>query len=143
MKKRMKIQINQKGFNLIELMIVVVIVGLLAAIAYPSFRDQVVRSARSDAKTALSNAISKQEQFFADNKTYASSLGSLDMIAATENDYYQLSIDAASAGCPLTRCVAMRAAPQGGQAEDTECGSLTINSSGVKSATGSLSTSCW
>ena len=134
---------KQAGFTLIELMIVVVIVGLLASVAYPSFRDQARRSARSDAKTALASAIARQEQFFADNKTYTVTLSDLNMTALTENGYYQVQVDAATAGCPLSRCVAMRAVPQGSQVEDTACGTFTINSSGEKSATGGDGTACW
>ena len=143
MRKKPRVGSKQDGFTLLELMIVVVIVGLLASVAYPSFRDQARRSARSDATTALSSAIARQEQYFADNKSYTATLADLDMTALTENGYYQIQVDAATTGCPLTRCFAMRAVPQGGQAEDTACGSLTINSSGEKSATGSDGASCW
>lgn len=136
-------QTKQNGFTLIELMIVIVIVGILVSVVYPSFREQALRSARSDAKTALATAISRQEQFFADNKTYTGSLSALDMVAETDNGYYQISIDAATTACPLARCFAMRAVPQGGQTDDLDCGSLTINSSAVKSATGSLGAACW
>lgn len=134
---------KQAGFTLMELMIVVVIVGLLASVAYPAFRDQARRSARSEATAALASAIARQEQFFADNKSYTTALANLNMTALTENGYYQVQVDAATTGCPLSRCVAMRAVPQGSQTEDVACGSLTINSSGEKSATGSDGADCW
>ena len=129
--------------TLIELMIVVVIVGILAAVAYPSFRQQALRSARADAKSALVDAIARQEQFFLDNKTYSSSLANLNVPATTENGYYTLSIDAATTACPISRCYGIRATPAGTQADDTKCAALTVNSSGVKSATGTTPADCW
>lgn len=133
----------QSGLSLMELMVVVVIVGILAAVSYPSYREHVLRSARSDARTALQDAQSRQEQFFLDNRTYANSLAALNLVAATENGYYAISIDTATAGCPIARCYGMRAAPQGNQANDTKCGTLTINSTGTKSATGTEPATCW
>lgn len=134
---------RQRGVTLMELLIVVVIVGLLAAVAVPSYRENAIRAARSDARTVLQDALSRQEQFFLDNRTYANSLAALNLVAATENGYYSVSIDAATAGCPISRCYSMRAVPQGKQADDTQCSALTINSSGTKSATGTEPASCW
>ncbi|MGR8919698.1 MAG: type IV pilin protein [Gammaproteobacteria bacterium] len=134
---------RQAGFTLMELMIVVVIVGILAAIGYPSYRNQAIRAARSDARTELMDAMTRQEQFFLDNKTYAASLANLDMVAASESGYYTLSIDAATAACPITSCYAMRATPTGSQTEDTDCAVLTVTSGGIRSATGTDPASCW
>lgn len=60
----------QRGFTLIEVLAVVVIVGVLAGIAYPSYRDYVVRSKISEAVSSLSDMRVKMEQFFLDNRTY-------------------------------------------------------------------------
>ena len=59
------------GFTLLELMIVVVIVGVLAAIALPSYSDYVKRAQIQDGTTALSDGAVKLEQYFQDNHTYA------------------------------------------------------------------------
>src|SRR3989304_10051200 len=59
------------GFTLIELMIVVVIVGILAAIAYPSYNRYSTQTRRSDGKIALTQAASLQEKFFSDCNWYA------------------------------------------------------------------------
>lgn len=59
------------GFSLIELMIVVAIVGVLAAVALPSYSDYVTRGKLVDATTFLSDGRVKLEQFFQDNRTYA------------------------------------------------------------------------
>lgn len=58
------------GFTLMELMIVVAIVGILAAIAYPSYMDSVRKSRRADAKAALSNAVQALERYYTEKNTY-------------------------------------------------------------------------
>lgn len=59
------------GFTLIELMIAVAVVGILAGVAYPSYRDYLIRSKISEAVANLSDMRVKMEQFFLDNRTYA------------------------------------------------------------------------
>ena len=61
-----------RGFTLIEVMIVVAIIGIPAAIAYPSYRDYVIRGALVDATNGLSTARADMERHFQDNRTYAS-----------------------------------------------------------------------
>jgi len=62
--------IRQRGFTLIEVMVVVVIISILAAIAIPSYRDYVIRGALPEAFSTLSGHRVKMEQFFQDNRTY-------------------------------------------------------------------------
>lgn len=61
---------NQKGFTLIELMIAVAIIGILAAIAIPSYQDYVIRASLVDASSTLSATRARLEQHFQDNRTY-------------------------------------------------------------------------
>jgi type IV pilus assembly protein PilE len=141
-----KIVFNRnKGFSLIELLIVMVVVGILASVGYPSYRDHVLRTQRAEAQSALMDAASRQEQFFLDNKTYTTTIGAggLNLAALTESGAYALSVVAPTAACPITRCYVLRATPQGGQTDDTRCASLTLSSSGTKNATGTAPTECW
>lgn len=62
---------EQKGFTLIELMVVIAIIGLLAAIAIPQYSDYVTRSRIPDATSGLAAKRVRLEQFFQDNRTYA------------------------------------------------------------------------
>ena len=75
MKKMLK---NKKGFTLIELMIVVAIIGILAAIAIPNFMTYQCKAKQSEAKSLLGAVRTAQEVYFAENSTYASSTSNLD-----------------------------------------------------------------
>ena len=68
---------NRKGFTLIELLIVVVIIGILAAIAFPKFANTKEKAYVASMKADLRNLINAQEAYFADNTTYAAATGSL------------------------------------------------------------------
>jgi type IV pilus assembly protein PilE len=77
----------QKGFTLIELMITVVIIGILASIAIPQYADHVIRAKLQEGTSALAASRVKMEQYYMDNRTYASS----GVPAATANFTYALS----------------------------------------------------
>lgn len=64
---------HERGFTLIELMIVVAIVAILAAVGYPSYRDHVARSQRSQGQQFLADIAQRQEQFLLDRRQYGSS----------------------------------------------------------------------
>jgi type IV pilus assembly protein PilE len=132
------------GFTLIELMIVVAVVAILAAIAYPSYIDSVRKSRRSDAKNALHAAASREEQYYGDNKAYNASMTALGYTsdpADSPEKYYKISVDnSLLAGCAIATCYVLKAVPQGDQAKDTHCGTLTVDSKGNKTGN---STDCW
>jgi type IV pilus assembly protein PilE len=134
------------GFTLMELMITVAVVAILAIIAYPTYMDTVRKSRRSDAKTALSDAASRLEQYYMDNKTYTQTVTALGYSASpapSPEGYYNVSVVDPTAGCPIATCYALKADPQGAQASDTRCATLTLNSPGVKGATGPDGANCW
>jgi len=129
----------ERGFTLPELMIVLVVAAIIAAIAFPSYQEQVRKGRRAAATAALIDAASRQEQYFLDNKTYTTTIaaGGLNMSAVTEDGTYTLSVDAPTGACLVDRCYLVRATPQGPQAGD-RCGPLTLNSERVKTPSG-----CW
>ena len=136
---------SHAGFTLIELMSVIVVIAILGTLALPGYRNSVLKAGRSEGKGALIDAMSRQEQFFLDNKTYTTTIGSggLNISATTEGGKYTLSVDAATTACPITTCYALTATPTGSQDDDTGCANLTLNSDGQKSASGTNPTDCW
>ena len=129
------------GFTLVELLIALVIAAVISTIAAASYRSFSLESRRSTAITALTDAASRQEQFFLNNKSYTTSLGTdgLNMAATVDGGYYTLRVVPPPVGgaCPISRCWVMEAAPQGNQTEDT-CGILSYSSEGERTPAG-----CW
>ncbi len=78
-KGTLRVLSNNKGFTLVELAVVVIIIGVLAAFAVPKFRDAVERSKASEAFNYLSTVRASQERYHARNSTYASDLTKLDV----------------------------------------------------------------
>jgi type IV pilus assembly protein PilE len=130
------------GFTLIELMITLMVIAIISAIAYPSYRSYVLRTQRTDAMTALLQLAAAQEKFYLQNNTYATNSLLDDApptglgIGGTEHGWYTLAIDAASDDCPLDTCWAARATPvaTGPQKDDADCTLFTLDSTGVKGA---------
>jgi type IV pilus assembly protein PilE len=147
-----KLNSRQSGVTLTELMIVVAIISMVAAFAYPSYTQFVVRSKRAVATGMLMQIADRQQQFFMDNKRYAGSLTSLgyanDSIMIDEEGAVVPTADGGrvynvqiSASNIVT--YELTATPQLKQAEkDTDCGNLTLTHTGEKGYSGSGG-SCW
>jgi len=117
----------QRGFSLIELVIALAIVGILTAIALPSYASYMRKSVRSDAQAFITDAANRQQQFLSDRRTYAGSMSTLNISApATLNGKYTFSIAAAD-GPPPTFTITATAT--GDQVHDV-CPTLTIDSAG-------------
>ena len=131
---------SKRGFTLLELMIAVAIVGILAAIAYPSYRESVMKSRRSDAKAALLQVQLAQEKWRANNTTYGT-LAQIGVGATSSEGYYTIAVTGNTA-----TAYNATAAPTGAQTGD-KCGTFTINQAGQKGVTGAASgytaASCW
>ena len=133
---------KNRGMTLIELMVVVAIVAILASVALPTWKSQVQKSRRADARNTLILVRVEQEKYRADNGSYASSMSALGLgiYNSTSRDYYNVSIVSSSA----TAFVAS-AAPNanGGQSGDS-CGTFAINQSGLDGSSEYASISdCW
>lgn len=127
------------GFSLIELMIAVVVVGILAAVAYPSYQEHVRKGRRAAAQGYLMDLAQRQQQYFLDNRGYASTAAALGY-ASTPSEvspYYSVAVTVV-AGPPPSYSIT--ASPTGSQTSDT-CGSLTITGAGAK--TSSAGSNCW
>ncbi len=142
----------RKGFTLIELLMVMVIIGILAAIAYPGYREYITSARRSDGQAALLNLANRMERYYSERNTYQGATigtgGVTDVLGSnlSPENWYTLSITNASA-----TGYTLNATPRSGQATaDKKCQTLTLNSIGVKgiaagpggSPTGTAS-QCW
>ena len=130
---------NVSGMTLIELLIVVAIVGILAAIAGPAWNDQVIKSRRADARNTLLAAQIEQEQYRANNLTYATSMSAMGMgsFDSTSRDYYRLEVVSADATSFL-----ITATPNGNQADDSTCNVFAVRQTGPEHS-GYAALSCW
>lgn len=126
---------NADGFTLIELMIVVVIVGILASVALPSYRDYVIKGNRAAAQQLMLAMANKEEQYLLDNRAYttvasnAEVASKLSLSVPTEiSSLYVFTVDNVTSAPPAYRVVATVVAGSS-QASD---GSLTLDSTGAK-----------
>lgn len=140
----------RRGFTLIELMITVAIVGILAAIAYPSYQDSVRKGKRAEGRTALIDFMQQQERYLTQTGSYlAVSPGATGVAFKTfsgdnaASPAYKIGAEA----CPgsstpptLRECVRVLAVPQ---FVDADVGTLRIMSTGPRDCTGDKPQLCW
>jgi len=124
---------KRSGFTLIELMVTVAVIGILAAIAYPSYTQYLIRGTRGAAESFMLDATNKQEQYLLDARTYAAvannaAFSTLGLTVPTEvSNFYNLSVTGAT-----TTAYTIQAVPIAGGRQASD-GTLTIDAAGNKS----------
>ena len=157
-----------RGFTIIELLIVIVIVSILAALAIPSYRQYVMRTHRTVAKVALQDLLTRQESYAVDHKSYATDFdrlgvagsGAVSVAYVTSDGVISRNVSNAlysfalkkNTGSAVNSCAfdasptalgfSLTATPVGNNA-DTQCGSLCITSNGDRGANPGVVADCW
>ena len=145
--------ICRAGFTLIEVMIVVVIISILAAIAYPSYQESVRKGKRAEGRAALMQLMQQQEQYYSQHNSYITfSSASVNVEEKrfkwfSGNSAAQSAYEISGEACPddtIQNCVLLIAkhdsSKVGSGYKDPVCGNLSVTSTGIKSADG---TGCW
>lgn len=119
---------NSHGFTLIELLIAVIVLGVLAAVALPSFLDSVKKGRRSEAYSAVSAVQNAQERWRGNNANYATTVAALGLPTTTAGGYYQVSIDSTTANA--TNYTVIADGSSSSQASDGQCAKLAVRVQG-------------
>lgn len=118
-----------RGFTLVELMIVVVIISILAAIAVPSYLRYAYRARRAEGQEMLLRIANAQERFYATNNRYGTLAEVGFSVTTSPKGYY--SVDIPASASTSSQAFTVEAVPQASQAKDA-CGTLTIDNTGKK-----------
>lgn len=152
MRQQRQMQLNsarwsarQRGVTLIELMIVVVIVGILASIAYPGYQQYVLRGKRTEGKALALEIAGRMERYYFDNNAYTTDLtkvGYSSANPASAEGHYTAAVAAGPSGAIATSYT-ITVTPVTGKHKDPECGALTLDSRGAKTQATGTEAKCW
>jgi type IV pilus assembly protein PilE len=146
--------LGASGVTAIELVIVLAIVGILAGLSVPAYRDHVLRANRGDARAALLSLATAEEKFYLQCNEYTSVLdaaaatacspGNLRFPVASERGYYTLAVTSADASGWTATATDVSTQPQYG---DRRCRTFQLSSTGAKTARNSANSAndseCW
>ena len=132
---------RSKGFSLIEIMIVVIILAVIAAIAIPAYQDTVIRGNRSDGKTALTTTAQALERCYTRFRAYNADDCEVNLPIASESGWYVITVDNSTIGA---NGFTLTAVPQNRQTRDAECMNFTLDHRGARGISGSGTVgNCW
>ncbi len=148
----------QQGFSLVEVMVVLLTVGILAALAYPHLASHVVKARRAQAQAALLALMQQQERYFSEHNTYiafsadgsgAAGPGAMPFAWHSGTSAAASAYELSGEACPgqaLASCIELRATPGTARVDatfrDSACEILTLDSEGGRGATGT-DLACW
>ena len=132
---KMRLKLFQRGFSLVELMIVVAIIGILAAVAAPSYLNHIRKGHRTEAQAYMMDLAQRQQQYFTDSRTYAATEAALGVTRPSGlSGFYQedstttptIEVSSSPPGFTITFTAI------GTQIPDDADGKLTLTNQGVK-----------
>ena len=135
-------KVANRGFTLIEVMIVVAIIAVIAAVAIPGYQNQIRDSRRADCLAVMAQGRQMMERFYTKNYTYAGAVIGTDTPAKCPIDGNATYYNLAFVGAPNATSFTLQATPANEQAGEA-CGALTINQAGQKTAAGGTVDTCW
>lgn len=128
---------KSRGFTLIEIMVVVAIVGIIVAIAMPSYQSHILRTRRVAATGCLVELTQFMERYYTSKMTYIGATIPSTSCSTELTNFYTFQFATGSLTASAYTIEATRA---GGQVSDSECGDLTLNQTGARTPT---TASCW